>query len=496
MKDAPKAPGFARNALFNLLGSVLPLAVALVTVPIYLHRIGDARYGVLVTVWMLQGYFGFFDLGLTRATSNQVARMGGAPHAERESLLWTAVVLNAAFGVLGGFVLYGVAGLALGHVFHMDASIRAEVIPALPFIACAVPMATLTGVFSGALEGIERFGPLNAVQFVGMLLYQTLPLAAALLFGPQLEHLILAAMVGSTLTLLLLAATVARVFPLRGAGGPARRHVRPLFGFGMWVTLTNLVSPLLEAADRFLIGSVISANAVAYYTVPFNLATRLRLIPAVLCRTLFPRLSALATEHSSALAERAITGLAALITPVVVVGMLAMQPFLRLWVGAAFAAHASLVGEVLLAGVWINSLAHVAFDKLQAQGRPDVVARLHVVELGPFIALLWGAMHAFGLVGAAFAWSVRCAVDGVVLMWLAGYRGAFWRRLVAPVLTLAATFALIAAGGWPTWTATPAALLLVAVACVWAWRTEPLIADGVRRFAARLSRRTALRRTS
>src|SRR5579884_1140640 len=98
-----------RYTLFNLAGYTLPIVVSLATVPRYLHLVGQARYGVLLIVWIMLGYFGVFDLGLGRATTHELAKSTTA--RERSHVFWTATALNGVMGVAGGLLLMPIAYL-------------------------------------------------------------------------------------------------------------------------------------------------------------------------------------------------------------------------------------------------------------------------------------------------------------------------------------------------------------------------------------------------
>ena len=75
------------------------------TTPIYVRHVGDARYGVISIVWVLLGYFGFLDLGLSRAAANALARLRNAPQAARARVLVTTLVLNLSLGLFGSLCL-------------------------------------------------------------------------------------------------------------------------------------------------------------------------------------------------------------------------------------------------------------------------------------------------------------------------------------------------------------------------------------------------------
>jgi O-antigen/teichoic acid export membrane protein len=108
--------------------------------------------------------------------------------------------------------------------------------------------------------------------------------------------------------------------------------------------------------------------------------------------------------------------------PIVVVATLT-YPVLAWWLDPTFAAHAAPVLRWLLVGVFVNSLAHVPYALLQAHGRADVTAKLHVFELPLFAAMLVVMVREFGIVGAAVAWTSRVAVDCALLF------ASAWRLL-------------------------------------------------------------------
>ena len=454
---------------------MLPMLVSLVTVPLYLQFIGLARYGVISVVWILLGYFGVFDLGLSRATANQIAKTNDASVEDREAIFWTGLWLNCLFGVAGGVVLYLAASPLLAQVFKMPEVLRAEILGVLPWVAASVPIATMSGVVTGVLEGCERFLIANLLQVLGTVLINVVPLLAVLVWGPELSVIIPAAILARMTSALSLAIVAARALPANHIRLPQRNWAKKLVGYGAWISVSSLVNPLLISLDRMMIGSVLGVKAVAYYTVPFNLVEKVQLLPGALVRAMFPRLSNQKSDDAKELAIRAVRliciGLTMIITPAILV----IGPFLKLWVGAEVAGYATPVAQIILLGLWVNGPAWVPSNLLQAQGHPDVVAKFHVLELGPFVGLLWVALHNYGLEGAAFAWSARVVLDTSLLFW--GSRIG-WTGLVelfpGAILLGVAWFIATVVQPSPT-LATVLAVGISLASAAWGWRIEPEI---------------------
>ena len=408
------------NFVLNLLSPFARIAVALVTIPIYIHHLGYSRYGVLTIAWILVGYFGFLDLGLSRASTNALAKLRAAPQPDRARVLLTTLILSLGFGLVGAALLFVVGGYMFERVLTIPADLKREVAQSFPWMVCLFPMTLVSGVASGALESRERFLLANSLQIFGTSLGQIAPVIMAVLVSPSLTVVIPTVAVTQATSMIVVGVCVYRLegpFSLRAFD---RAEARTLLHYGGWVTVTAVIYPFLMAADQFLIGSLIGVAEVAHYAVPMNLILRTAAIPMALGRTFFPRLSSLPRDAAHELGRRALEVLGYGYGAVCAPGIILAQVFFRYWIGPEFALVSAPVAQILFFGVWFTGLSFVAYTLIQSQGRPDLTGKLHFAELLPFLGVLWVLTASFGIKGAATAWTLRCTVDAFAMFWAAG----------------------------------------------------------------------------
>ncbi len=198
--------------------------------------------------------------------------------------------------------------------------------------------------------------------------------------------------------------------------------VGPLVRFGGWITVSNIVSPLMVTMDRFLIGALASMTAVAYYATPNEVVTKLLIIPSALVGVMFPAFSTsfeFDRDRTAALYKRCVKYVFLTLFPLVLLTVVLAHRGLTLWLGADFAQHSFRVLQWLAVGVFINSLSQIPFALVQGAGRPDLTAKLHLMELPCYLLGLWWLISAYGVEGAAIAWTARVVVDALILFGMA-----------------------------------------------------------------------------
>jgi O-antigen/teichoic acid export membrane protein len=273
-----------------------------------------------------------------------------------------------------------------------------------------------------------------------------------------------------------------------------RSCVRGLLARGGWMTISSVISGVMVYLDRFAIGAYVSLTAVAYYTTPQEIISRAWVLPAALVATLFPAFSVergAQNGRAALLFERGIRYLFIVLFPCMLIIVIWAPELLRLWLGNEFAEHAATPLRWFAGGVLVNSLAQVAFAQVQGAGRPDITAKLHMLELPFYVGGVFWAVRAAGINGAAIVWFFRVALD-MVGLFLASSRllhegWAVTMRLIAMVTIGLA--ALLASVLLPPHFKLPATLIALLVFTLIAWTVVLANSD-------RAAVRQALKQTS
>ena len=93
-------------------------------------------------------------------------------------------------------------------------------------------------------------------------------------------------------------------------------------------------------------------------------------------------------------------------------------------------------------GVWINTLAFIPVTFLTGQRKPGIVALVHSLELLPYLGILWFLISHWGVEGAAFAWSIRVAVDAMFMFGYAKLYKKLWVSISGICLIVVTCFLL------------------------------------------------------
>ena len=411
-----------KNTVWSLIGSVAPMLLGLVTIPYLIKQIHVEAFGILTLVWSLIGYFSVFDFGIGRALTHQVSScVSKNLEQDLPSIIKTGLLFMLTTGLFGGGILALVSHELGTHWLNVSASLEADTIRCLLIAAIGIPLTTITSGLKGILEGYEDFKSASILRIVLGITNFGLPALTVMFLDKSLELMVLSLVVARFIVMVAHIMVINRrleVNSLLQASLADKKNIKSLVSFGAWMTLSNIISPLMVTADRFIISYMLGAGLVAFYTVPFDFIVRLLIIPAALTGVLFPRFTYLFQNDIGQikLLYKKSFVLIFSVMGFISLGLAIGSNFgLTIWLGKSFAEQSWVIASILATGLLFNSLAQIPHAAIQASGDVKITSLIHLCEFIFYIPLLYGALYFYGLVGAAIVWVVRVFADLIVL---------------------------------------------------------------------------------
>ncbi|MEB0043670.1 flippase [Pseudomonas sp. MH10] len=400
-----------KNSSWNIAGFAIPVIIAVPAIGYLARVLGAEKFGLFTLAYAVVGYASIFDAGLSRAVIRAVA-MNGGQDDKLGRILGTSTVFVIALSLIAAILLY-LGAENITHFLSVSDALQSDAIDGFRLLSFAVTPLLLSTIWFSCLEGESKFLKLNILKVVTGTAIAAFPVLVVMLTSVSFESAVLGLVLGRIFT-----ASVAYCFGLgrfrKKVMNFDRKTLGELLRFGGWITVSNVLSPVMVYFDRFFISNVLGAQYVAFYTAPAEAVSRLLLVPMAVSKVIFPMLSA-KHKHANTHTALAYKLLIVFSVSIAMVVFLLADHILLLWLGPAYLGESVIVLRVLIIGFVFNSIAQIPFAKVQASGHSKITALIHVAEIIPYVILMIIFVKQWSLVGAAIAWTLRVTADYVLL---------------------------------------------------------------------------------
>lgn len=403
-----------KNSVLNVFGVILPAATAIPALGYMARELSLSMFGLIMLIWALVGYAGIFDAGVAKAVVREISCSTSI--SDKNIIMGTAVSIVGVTGMLAT----GIVFISSRHIVDFINISPAEIGVAersINIAALCMPLFLISLVLQAYLEGIEDFVVFNLYRsFSGVILY-AMPALGLFIYNDFL-YVVIGLLLARFASLIMCFSIVHKRISVVKWSFSKLVLIR-LFRFGGWLTVTNIISPFMVYMDRFIISSILGPKAVAVYSAPAELVSRMSILPVAIGRAVFPRLSALYGGNKSAASELKQAYLYSIIlTAPISLFVIIFSPYIiELWLGNAFSKQAEIILRVLILGFLFNAIALIPYNELQSKGKSYLTAKIHLLEVLPYLGLLILCTKYYGVIGAAFVWTFRMAVDMVLMVY-------------------------------------------------------------------------------
>jgi O-antigen/teichoic acid export membrane protein len=409
-----------KNIAINFLGGIIPIIVGFLAIPITVKGLGSEAFGIMTIAWIVLGYFGLFDLGFSQATVKYASQyLSSNDLVKFYSIFWLSIYISIIMGLIGTILFFVLTPLIISSFLKIPSNLIVDAKTTFYILGLSLPLVILLSSLKGILAASNRFILINKIHTPLNILTYLIP-CLSLPFNLKLPTVVALIVVLRLVIIIIYLIILYKLYPNIYKSKKADIVIlKGMLTFGGWITMSNTISPLLVYLDRFFIGSIISMSAVTYYTAPYELIVRTRLFPNAIVDTLFPKFtSAMYLDNKSLISDlysKALKYILLIMSFITLFVLSFGDLILNFWLGKDLAVNSISVFKILSLGVLFNAVTTLPFFLLQSAGRPDLPAKFHLIELIFFGIILYSLISAFGINGAALAWTLRVLLDSIFL---------------------------------------------------------------------------------
>lgn len=409
-----------QNIVWAGLSQVIPIIGAIIFIPILIEKLGDSKYGLLSIIWVVISLASILDLGLGRAVIKFVSeKISSEEKDEIGGIFGLSWILSGVISSALCVIIILFRSIVINSFFKIAPPLIADAEQSLIYTALAIPIVFSNSIFASILKAYQEFKIISIITGINTTLNYFIPIIV-LLFTESFEIIVLTILLFKIVIffiyLILLVKKVPWIFKFKTS--TLRKQLVPVLRFGGWVSISDMITPILSYSDRFLVASFISMSAVTYYVTPLDIITKIGGFTVPIVSVLFPAISNAAYNNKEKVPTLLNTGFVVLTVfsfPLFLFFGLFSDEILTAWVSEDFSKESNIVLSLGSVAFLFKSFTYMPYSYLNGVNKPDIVTKVHLVELTFYLLILIVGLRYWGIIGAALAFLFRCFLDFILL---------------------------------------------------------------------------------
>lgn len=392
---------------FSLAINVL---VGILLSPFIVHRLGDAAFGIWVLIFSITGYYGMFDLGIRSSIVRYVSKYTATNETEKLARhVNTSLFTYTVMGSLAMIVTVALTA-SIDRLFRIPPAMQTQARWVMLMAGGSVALGFPLGVFGGILDGMQRFYITNWTAILSTLL------RAALIVYVLYHGYGLLMVAGITVGMPILTSILRGVIAFRMLRLPIglkyvdRESFKQMAHYGATTMIVIVAAQLRFRTDELVVGSMISATAVTFFTIGVRPVDYAQQLVASLAQVFVPMSSQLeAVGNMDRVRKIYVAGnraCAFTIFPMAAALLILGKSVIEVWMGSKYVAVSYPVMAILIIPVTLLFMQGASGRILMGMGKHRDFAIVVLMEGIANLILSIVLVRIYGIAGDAMGTAI------------------------------------------------------------------------------------------
>lgn len=401
--------------------------LAFLALPYIVNSLGKEAYALLSLSFIVIGYLGFLDLGLGNALTKFVSEYYAKRDFEKiNSIISTSFLIFLVMGFFGGFLLLLVSNFLVENIFKVTLEFKRTALYVLYITSIGFSVTLLKNYANAIPTGFQQITLVSICEAI----FNSLKLLITVGFiflGYGILEIVFGSVIVTLLQVIAVVIFTKKPYSIVSIRPAFKKNIAiELLRYSLPLSIATIASNFIIHLDKFMITVFLPFARLAYYTVSYDISSKLWYIPNNVTKVFFPVFSKYFALKDTDNLKKYYFGsfryivMASTFVSFLLVGF-AFEIF-RFWINPDYAQSASYTLQILSLGLLMSCYACVPFSLITACGFTNVVAKVHILIAIINLVLCIILIPLIGIEGAALAWLIEHIVDFLILLKVVKHR--------------------------------------------------------------------------